>query len=221
VLPVVFAVIPTRNRPDDLRDAVSAIRDQVDEVIVVDNGSQPPVREGTIIIDCDDDPPNISHLWNLGIEAGSNLATPLRPEIEWFVAVINDDCVVPPGWVDAVVSAMQATGSAAGCSDVHGVLTSPYHKVNMLAGDLSRRLCGFAFVLRGSSGLRFDESLQWWYSDDDMDWRAQQSGGVVIVPGFKVEHRWPNAQMNARPELSEQAGVDRATFVAKWGRQPW
>jgi hypothetical protein len=41
------------------------------------------------------------------------------------------------------------------------------------------------------------------------------------VPGLAVEHRCPNGSMHERPELGKQAGRDRATFKAKWGRTPW
>ncbi|HEX9834556.1 MAG TPA: hypothetical protein VGA66_16010, partial [Mycobacterium sp.] len=66
-----------------------------------------------------------------------------------------------------------------------------------------------------------DESMAWWYSDDSLDWEAREQGGALLVPGIAVEHRCPNGSMYERPELQEQAGLDRETFRKKWGRTPW
>jgi hypothetical protein len=63
--------------------------------------------------------------------------------------------------------------------------------------------------------------MAWWYGDDDLDWEAREKGGALLVPGIPVEHRDPNGAMRDRPELHAQAGRDRATFKAKWGRTPW
>jgi GT2 family glycosyltransferase len=217
-----LALIPTRNRPGDLADCVKAIGSQVDKVIVVDNRSDPPVRpedhgDNVWVLYCPDDPPNISRLWNAGLQVAASY-TNGEPH---SVAVLNDDCVVPAGWFEAVDCAMRGFGAVAGSSDPHGQLGELliHHQPGPV--DLRWRLCGYAFVLAGEVGLRADESLAWFYGDDDLDWRARQAGGVVIVPGFPVEHRWPNAQTNARPELVAQTGRDRARFAAKWGRTPW
>jgi hypothetical protein len=86
---------------------------------------------------------------------------------------------------------------------------------------LTQRITGFAYMLRGEAGLRLDESIAWWYSDDDLDWTARERGGALLVPGLGVEHRDPNGSTNARRELQEQAARDRQTFANKWGRTPW
>jgi hypothetical protein len=75
-------------------------------------------------------------------------------------------------------------------------------------------------MLRGESELRLDESMAWWYSDDDLDWQARQQGGALLVPGIPVQHLCPNGSTNERPELQEQAGRDRQTFITKWGKAP-
>jgi hypothetical protein len=36
-----------------------------------------------------------------------------------------------------------------------------------------------------------------------------------------VPNGQPNHYTNVKPELGEQAGRDRSTFEAKWGRCPW
>jgi len=80
----------------------------------------------------------------------------------------------------------------------------------------SRRMAPHGFVVRGEAGLRADESMRWWYFDDDFCRQAIQAGGVLGVPGPVVV----NAQANQSTSgvLVEQAEKDRATFEAKWSQ---
>jgi glycosyl transferase family 2 len=215
-----YAVIPTRSRPGDLADSVKAINTQVDRVFIVDNLSDPPVRgldhpANTRVICHPDDPPNLSALWNVGLD----LAASYADGEPYDVAVLNDDCIVPEGWLEAVAGPMRELGAAAGSSDQFGQLGEPLVHRRPGPVDLRWRLCGYAFVLRGETGLRADEELAWWYGDDALDWSARRLGGTVIVPFFPVEHRHPNGSTVGA--LAEQAGRDRATFIAKWGMTPW
>jgi GT2 family glycosyltransferase len=214
------AVIPTRNRHDLLTDCINSVVDQVDRVIVVDNESDPPIdpnqwngKVGVLRVPLD--PPNISTLWNVGLRA----VTAAAPAGEWDVAVLNSDVVVPAGWMDALSSAMRATTAVLAYPDQGGGREQILH-TRAEPVDLRQRITGYAYMLRGEAGLRLDESMAWWYSDDDLDWQARQQGGALLVPGLAVEHRCPNESTNARPELQEQAGRDRETFIAKWGKAP-
>lgn len=216
-----YVVVPTRDREKDLSECVQAFRSQdVDLIVVIDNCSQPPVRVGDCVIRNTDDPPNISRLWNIGLDQAAKFARSLEQK-EWFVAIVNDDVVVPSDWFETVIAAMVRTGAAAGCSDQHNALRGGDLLRQDLGGSLYYRMCGFAHVLRGSMELRYDEDLRWWFGDDDMDWRCRQLGGMVIVPGHAVHHKYGSASTNARPELGAQAGRDRMTFQEKWGTTPW
>lgn len=85
--------------------------------------------------------------------------------------------------------------------------------------SLYARMPGYAFSMRGSAKLYADEDLQWWFGDDDLDWRIRQNGGNALVGGLQVEHLSPN--LSTVGELAEQAGRDRQTFKDKWGKTPW
>lgn len=219
------AVIPTRDRHDLVADCIASVADQVDHVIVVDNLSDPPIDPSPWPdkVYCTSepmDPPNISALWNAGVDvAVSGSAIAGAPE--WDVVILNSDVVVPPGWVDSLSRAMRSTTAVLAYPDQHGGTRQILHTQSGPV-DLRTRITGYAFMLRGEvTGLRFDESLAWWYGDDDLDWRAREQGGALLVPGLTVEHRCPNGSMYERPELQAQAGRDRETFQAKWGRTPW
>jgi GT2 family glycosyltransferase len=214
-----YAVIATRDRPAELAAVVNALHRDGVYPIVVDNGSAPPASPPatcTIIMD-PERPPNLSRLWNVGLEAVAQHAAQAS-EAQWDVAVVNDDAVLPGGWFDACVDAMRFHGAAAACSDPHGRITTPLLKTAP-DRDLFTRMCGWAFTLRGESGLRFDERFRWWFGDSDADWRARAAGGMVVIPGYPVANTWANSTTVGA--LAEQAGRDRATFEAKWGFVPW
>lgn len=218
------AVIPTRNRHDLLADCINSVADQVDRVIVLDNLSDPPIdpdpwhgKVGAATVPID--PPNISTMWNIGIVLADVAAHGLDVD-QWDIVVLNSDVVVPRGWVAALSTAMRATSAVLAYPDQHGGANTVLHtKAEPI--DLRQRITGYAYMLRGETGLRLDEDLAWWYGDDDLDWRAREQGGALLVPGIPVEHRCANGSMYERPELQEQAGRDRETFARKWGRTPW
>lgn len=218
------AVIPTRDRHDMLADCINSVVDQVDRVIVIDNLSQPPIdpepwhgHVGVVTVPID--PPNISTLWNVGIALADAQAHQYGAG-RWDIAVLNSDVTVPPGWIERLSTAMRATTAVLAYPDQHGGTMQILH-TRAEPVDLRTRITGYAYLLRGEHGLRFDETLAWWFGDDDGDWRAREQGGALLVPGIPVEHRCPNGSMYERPELHTQAGRDKETFRRKWGRTPW
>jgi hypothetical protein len=206
-----------------LGDCIDAVVDQVDAVYVIDNESDPPIDpepwHGKVFCACVPlDPPNISTLWNIGL-ALVDLAAAARGAGEWDIAVLNSDVTVPRNWVDVLSTAMRATTAVLAYPDQHGGTKQVLHtKADPI--DLRQRITGYAYMLRGEARLRLDEELAWWYSDDSLDWTARERGGSLLVPGIPVEHRCPNGSMYERPELQAQAGRDRHTFIAKWGKAP-
>jgi GT2 family glycosyltransferase len=217
------AVIPTRNRHTMLADCVDSIEAQVDHVFVIDNLSNPQIDgrawENVTVLLMPEDPPNISRLWNKGLAAARHVARRVLSHAEWDVAVLNSDVVVPPGWMDALSAAMRSTTAVLAYPDQCGGTETILH-TKAEPVDLRQRITGYAYLLRGEAGLRLDETMQWWYSDDALDWEARELGGALLVPGIPVEHRCPNESTDARPELREQAARDRETFIAKHGKAP-
>jgi GT2 family glycosyltransferase len=207
-----------------LADCINSVVDQVDRVIIIDNLSSPPIdpepwhgKVGVVTVPID--PPNISTLWNVGI-ALADAQAHQHAAASWDIAVLNSDVTVPAGWVETLSAAMRSTTAVLAYPDQHGGRQQILHtKAEPI--DLRQRITGYAYMLRGESGLRLDEDLAWWFGDDDLDWRAREQGGALLVPGLHVEHRCPNGSMHDRPELQEQAGRDKATFQKKWGRTPW
>lgn len=228
--PYRVAVIPTRDRHRMMFDAVQRLVSQVDRVIIVDNRSAPYYSRDTWgriewwdedlihVIPHNEDPPNISRLWNLGLVAAEHMAEEAGAD-QWDVAVLNSDVVVPWNWVNGMSRAMRSSPAVLAYPDQAGGV---YQLLHVVTGPvpLNQRITGYAHMMRGEAHLRYDETMAWWYSDDDLDWTARERGGALLVPGLSVEHRDPNGSTNARPELQIQAGKDRETFRNKWGRTP-
>ena len=223
--PRAWAVVPSNGRPM-LDDLIASLVDQVYDVIVVANNwerPEPPDVLETLglpvqVVDGGDER-NISRWWNRGLDMAAQHAG-WRGDTEWDVLVVNDDAVCPPGLVETLGGRMRERGAAMAYPDQAGGQQEILHTQ---AGpvSLAQRITGYAFLLRGEAGLRADESMAWWFSDDSLDWEAREKGGSLLVPGVPVEHRAPDVQTNARPELREQTCRDRETFVNRWGKAPW
>lgn len=214
-----------------LFDCVQSFISQVDLVVIMDNRSVPYISDHTWgLLDwwesgkvkclaVPDDPPNISYLWNRGLDLVESFASAQGHE-EWDVAVLNSDVVIRHhDWFARMAEAMRQTDAVLAYPDQFGGTQTVLHKVAEPV-PLNQRITGYAHMMRGESHLRYDETMAWWYSDDDLDWTARERGGALLVPGLGVEHREPNGSTNARPELQIQAGKDRETFRQKWGRTP-
>lgn len=213
----VWTVVTTHNR----HGMLAALLTDLDpaRTVIVDHASTPNViADVNKVIRCDC-PPNISHLWNLGLD----YVTSQVHGSEVFVAVVNDDLRIPPFTLPGLADGLDDTGATIAFPDVHKLLRPGQTDVRMKSGpvNLFTRMTGFCFMLRGSVGLRADEDFVWWYGDDDLEWRAAEQGGVARVGGLTVHHLSPNESVDTDVGLAEQTVSDRATFVAKWGIPPW
>lgn len=181
-------------------------------------------------------PPNLSDFWARGIDWAASVVQNLNlgydptgsmaelgsrerigpVERRWYVAVLNDDVVVPRGWFDAVQRAMEETGAAAGAA-YEG--TEFVHHTKPGTTRIDQRMPGYAFMLAGHKGINADPQFHWWCGDNDLDMQARTKGGTVLVPGWHVEHRYPD--QSTVGVLRERTAVDMELFVEKWGFRPW
>lgn len=224
--PVVsYCIILTHNRPEMLLRSVNAIAPQVDYVRVVDNASSPPVKIGpeewplnVVLFRDPTQPPNLSKLWNNQLNLIEKHARERTDQ--WEVALLCDDAIAPAGWFDAVRTGLRQYGATAAST---GPLAprDDYLLKREQDGDVHTRMCGWAFVLSGESGIRADETAHWWFADNMVDWTARGMTGTLICPGPSVPNELPGAWTNAKPELGTRAGLDREAFAARWGYSPW
>lgn len=215
-----FAVIPTKgNRPEVLVRSVNAVGAQVQGYVDIVHNSPTDWLEVDTCYPTStawmspDEPVNLSKMWNRGLDMAARQAAWLGAK-EWDVAIINDDAVIPEGWFDAVSTGMRDVRGAAACSGPVGVV---HHNPGPV--PLHTRLQGYAFMLAGELGLRANEDIYWYFTDDYLDWESRKLGGMVMVQGFPVEHLHPNGQMT--PEIHVQCAKDAQTFFDLYGMRPW
>lgn len=237
-----YAVIPTHNRPEDLAELLDSIPADV-HVLVIDNASMPETAGVTLrrrhvsYIRDDEQPPNLSRLWNVGLDWAHtrsnhdpNWRNPtLEPRPEYAVAVLNDDVVLPPGFLALMAKELEdhdvdiAFPGGIG-EQCYVNAAQPCDRRNPFPG-VGLRLTGWCFVVRGSSGLRADESLRWWCGDDDLQAQAVVNGRGTVRVGLSehqahgLRHKHPDESTTG--VLREQTNADMGTFIGKWGQRPW
>lgn len=176
-------------------------------------------------------PKNISRWWNRGIAAVQHHARLLGASA-WNVLIMNDDVIAcpqlvrtlnlalrhgmiegyPPGEIEGAVPVLAYPDNFAGDRFAFHTAPGPV--------DVTTRISGWCFMIKGESGLTADEDLQWWYSDNGLDYAARIMGGAVMVPGCAVEHLHPNELTAQSPELTARTHIDRQIFEQKWGGVP-
>lgn len=219
------ATVLTHNRQELLLICLEALRLQVDEILVIDNASDPPAlippswqsfQGGNVTLLQDpEQPPNLSRMWNLGIDYFVD-----KHEGVVDIAVVCDDAIVPAGWFDAVTHGMRQTGAVIGCSNPWGWPHPPRLKTAP-DRDVMGRMPGHAWIIDGSRGVRADERFRYWYGDTKIDTDARRAGGMVMVGGFPVPNMKPDDFITKVPGLAEQAAADAAMYAAIEGATPW
>jgi hypothetical protein len=102
-----WAVIPSKDRSEMLVSLCGQLLLDGVRVVVIDTGYEPELVEilwhGDIQIIRDvAEPPNISRWWNLGLDHIKKI----EGEREHVVAILNDDIVIPEGFVQKLAPAV-------------------------------------------------------------------------------------------------------------------
>lgn len=216
-----YAIIPTNGR-ECFERALASVYHQVDRVFVIEGGPDAKLLHPRGEFDYDftvirEPELNISKWWNLGLHVIADRARQNRTQ-RWNVVIINDDVILPPGWVKKVAEMMRSMNVAAASTGNPNPIPALHTQPGPV--NLMTRLQGFAFMLAGERGVRANEQLKWYFSDDHVDWLSRQKGGVLSIPGLQVEHLYPNGQVT--PEIQEQIAKDAHTFTQYWnGMRPW
>ncbi len=211
---VVSAIIVNWNGKDLLRECLDSLRTQTrraDEILVVDNGStdgsQAMVRERY---------PEVS-LVELGENKGFSIANNvgIRRARGDYIALLNNDLLLDPAWVERMASALDADPALGSCAckmlfyDRRDTINAAGIDLVKSGGGVSRGImeqdgevfqhselifgaCAGAAIYRASMladiGL-FDEDLYIYFEDLDLAFRAQLAGyECLYVPEAVVYH---------------------------------
>lgn len=228
----IYAVIPTHDRHEELAALLRTIPADV-HVLVIDNASEPAVlghptfpagRVHTVVRD-EEQPPNLSRLWNVGLDWATRLFNHGLPNVgeDYAVAILNDDVVLFPGLLELLARELDK-------HEVDVAFPGPAGKRCLVNRThpfpgVGTRMTGWCFMVRGSFGVRADERLRWWCGDDDIQASAVRYGRgsvrVELSAGQEAQliHRYPDQSTTGA--LREQTEKDMETFVKKWGHRPW
>jgi GT2 family glycosyltransferase len=182
------AVIPTRgDRPDVLAALVGSIGP--DRVVLVHTSPQSPYRDGCCNVYYEG-PVNIQAWWQAGIEVSGAR----------YAALVNDDTVVPPDCIPALVSAL-----APGYALAHPDSPQEVPKGWLFAIDRTR--------------IAPDTGFQWWHGDDDLFRQAEHSGGIIAVLVRGARHL-DLGEYGSSPDFMRMIEQDKARYFDKWGAPP-
>lgn len=199
--PAISVVVPTHARPRRLPRLVDALAAQAldpgsFEVLIVDDGSSPPVAEAVV-----------APLRAAGVEARLIRSESARGPAAarnrgWraarasLVAFTDDDCRPQPGWLAALL----ARAAAEPRTVVQGLTVpdpedgtpGPFDRTQLVDGPaLTFETCNIAYpieLLERVGG--FDESFRWPCGEDvDLGWRVRAAGGASTFDyGALVHH---------------------------------
>jgi len=224
-----------------LQDCLQAVFAQTTrdfEVMLVDNGSTdgstdlvrthfPGVRL-------------IENTHNRGFAAANNQA--IRATTSEFVATLNNDTQVEPGWLEALVNAMEAAPHVGMCASKM-LFADPPHLINSAGIALDRAAiawdrmggqpdtpedpspqpvfgaCAGAALYRRSMldqiGL-FDEDFFAYMEDVDLAWRAQLAGWEArYVPQARVYHHHSATAQEGSPFKRRLLGRNKVWLAVK------
>jgi GT2 family glycosyltransferase len=203
----VSAVVPTLGRSPLLVPCLEALRREGMEILVVDQSEEPLEIPGGLADRV------VRPGRNLGFAAGTNLGI-AETAGEW-VATVNDDAVVEPGWLAALLGALEADPRAAAAQGINVLYDMPdradgcglawnrwWQAVQIGHGKPApgreggvRDVFGVsatAAVYRRQALLAtggFDSRLVSYYEDVDLAVRLRAAGWrSLLVPGARARH---------------------------------
>jgi len=197
--PDVTVVIPTKDRPALLARCLDRVLASGEasgrpfEVVVVDDGSEPPVRVER------DDRVRVVTTPGLGPSRARNLG--IAGARAPVVAFTDDDVLVDRDWIAAALEVLDADPSVAGVTgDTSSPPFDPLYEHSVFDHDGGSFLtCNVAYrtaALRAVGGFdrQFPHAA---HEDRDLAWRVEAAVGEVrFAPGMRVEH--PGRRFDAR-----------------------
>lgn len=189
--PLATVVICTRNRPALLRDCLAALASQASnvEIVIVDDGSTPPLRLTDLESDAAGTEIRLIHGEGRGPARARNRGI---KEANSDVVLFTDDDVVPSeNWVAAALAHLDENPEHLG---VDGPVGSPpwdpLFEHSLTADGPHRWTCNVAYrtdVLRAVGGFRetvFPRSNE----DTDLAARVEERGPIGFAPAMRVMH---------------------------------
>jgi predicted SAM-dependent methyltransferase len=235
---VISIIVPAYNQHELTGECLAAVhahtRDY--EIILVDNGSDPPIVAGN---------KTIRNESNLGFPVAVNQG--IRAAKGDVIVLLNNDVIVTPGWAEGLTEDLAdfaivgpVTNYAAGCQrvtlPVYADTAELDHEAEAWARAKVREIQPVRFVIGFCMAFRrslfddlgpFDESL-WPCSGEEIDFclRARAAGHRIGVARAVYVHHVGSQTFNdmAKAGLVDYAAVAKrndAHLTARWGADFW
>lgn len=215
VLPT-YAVVASKDRPGMLETLRAQLEGQVTDSFIFDNGYGDEDVPALAIL-AHDWP--LHRMWNTGLDMAAQAAGG-KPH---NVLVVNDDVEVPNEFCAQLEAGLRA-------HDDHWIAYPNWRELDVEPGHVARTesdgmagqtMSGWAFMMRGETGLRFDERFSFWYGDTDLERQVREAGKfTVCVGGCFARHLDPLRSTLEDPERLAQAELDEKLFAEKWDVDP-
>jgi len=202
-----FVVMAIKDRHEMTAALLRQLTD-ADQFFLFDNGSRVPFPGAASRPTA-----TIHQMWNEGLDAASAAAGGAAHD----VAVLNNDLDVGPGFLTGLSRGLRSDDrNWLAFPDWQGLCATD-GEVRAISGREGNHLSGWAMLLRGEAGLRFDERFEWWYGDDDLQRQIETAGQrLVAVGGLRCVHLESGWSTSASPVLQAKAEADQVRFEKKW-----
>lgn len=209
-----YVVVASKDRPTMLANLRAQLAGQVDDIFVFDNSPDHSIAESIPAAGWP-----LHRMWNTGLDWAAHAAA----GAPYNVVVINDDVEVAADFVARLDAALRLDPDHWIAYPNHAGLAIDHDTCARTTSDdmAHQTISGWAFMLRGEAGLRFDERYQFWYGDSAMEWDVRAAGKhVVCVGGCFARHLDPCRSTFTNPERLAQAMADEALFAEEHGLDP-
>jgi len=237
---MVSIVLPVFNQPSMTEDCLAAIRANTQdyEIVMVDNGSDPPLYWSDGSLD-QGDRLIIRNETNLGFPCAVNQA--IQAARGDVIILLNNDCIVSRGWafwlqhhLEEYAIVGPVTNYCAGLQRVTLPVYHNEHELNMVAGKLAKDhagesqevnwIIGFCMAFKRSLWEEigpFDESL-WPCSGEELDYclRARSLGYRVGIAKETYIHHHGSVTFQDMADQVDYVKLcqrNEDNITAKWG----
>jgi GT2 family glycosyltransferase len=223
----VSIVIPVLDQVEYTRAILKNIKETVKiphEVVIIDNGSTDETSQildeaGVKVIR------NKHNLgWSVSLNQGAAIARGTH------IAFLNNDLVLPEGWLETLLAHKehvicptydQGENIRKDFASYNKSLADKFPEVKVAErpGFHPKGFAGFIFMLSREAWERvgpFDESMRYWYGDNDYWLRLKDMGYVPFMSNNVLIHHYMSKTCNARPDFVKQRERDGKRFLEKW-----
>lgn len=215
-------LIVTHNNLSYLQQCIESIRTNTENYCIYlwDNGSDLDVKDW---ISNQHDIIALRSETNLGFIVPNNILA--SQGTNPYIILINDDCVVYPGWDKAMIGFIQQTGTSQ-VGYCGGWCNEEGKGICFGWGDKIDYVCGYCFAIPrkiyNSYGLFDEENLSFAYCEDsDFSFRLRDAGKKIYALHLDYVHHFENVTIKKNvdnSDLKAKIVANHDYFKTRWSK---